>query len=235
MSLSLQSRRVGDITVVKCVGRIVEGIQSAQLQQHLTDLLPDHPYIILDLDQVDFIDSRGLGLLVRFLSRARTAHGGLKLCRVPARINEVLRITRLHAIFDAHESEADAIAAFYERTKSADGQGRLDADILCVEKSADVLAYVSGVLRQAGYGVLSSGNLQDALTLLRASRPKVVVIGAALREARDTRAADAFNDFADKLTVVELPANFSSRDAGEAGQRLLDRVRDVIGHRAGST
>ena len=231
MPLSLQSRRVGDIIVVTCSGRIVEGAESAALQRHVYDLLPDDPFITLDLSQVDFIDSAGLGLLVRLLSRARTARGDLKPCAVPARISEVLRITRLGSVFDVHESEADAIAAFYQRATSADAPDRLDTEILCVEKSADVLAYVCGVLRQAGYGVMPSGNLPDALVLLTASRPKVVVVGADLRAARGTRAADHFNELADALPVVELPADFSCSDPGDAGHRLLDRVRAVIGTR----
>ena len=100
MPLSLQSRRVGDITVVTCSGRIVEGDESATLQKHFDDLLPDDPYILLDLGGVQFIDSSGLGLLVRFLARTRTANGGLKLCAVPDTIAEVLRVTKLATIFE---------------------------------------------------------------------------------------------------------------------------------------
>jgi anti-sigma B factor antagonist len=235
VSLALESRRVGDVVVVKCRGRIVEGDESTALHQQLAGILVDHPLIVLHLEQVDFVDSSGLGLLVRFLSRARAAHGGLKLCAVPGRIHEILRITRLQGIFDAYESEADAVKAFYTRTKSGDGQARLDTQILCVEKSPDVLAYVSGMLRQAGYGVLSSASLPDALMLLRASPPKVVVIGAALRAARDTRAAEVFNEMASGLSIVELPEGFASSDAGAAGQRLLDEIRTALGgHTAAS-
>jgi anti-sigma B factor antagonist len=233
--LSLERRLIGDIMVVKCNGRIVEGAESAALQQELVAALTDHRFIVLHLEQVDFVDSSGLGLLVRFLSRARAAHGGLKLCAVPDRIREVLRITRLQDIFDAHASEGEAIAAFYARAKSADGQARLDSQVLCVEKSPDVLAYVSGMLRQAGYGVLSSASLPDALMLLRASPPRVVVIGAALRAARDTRAAEVFNEMANGLSVIELPEGFASSDAGAAGQRLLEQVRSALGERSAAS
>jgi len=105
----------------------------------------------------------------------------------------------------------------------------LAANILCVETSADVLAYVRELLRQAGYAVVTTGNLPDALTLLTATRPKLVVIGAELRATRNTRAADTFNRMADALPVIELPANFSSDDAGVAGSRLLSHVQTIIG------
>jgi anti-sigma B factor antagonist len=226
--LSFQSRAVGDITVVECSGRIVEGAESARLQQHLNDLLPVHPYILLHLGGVDFIDSSGIGLLVRFLARVQNARGNLKMCAVSPKISEVLKITKLNTIFDAYESETEAIAGFYRRPKSTD-RPVLAASILCVEKSADVLAYVRELLRQAGYAVVTTGNLPDALTLLTATRPKLVVIGADLRATRNTRAADTFNRLADALPVIELPANFSSDDAGEAGGQLLSHVHTIIG------
>jgi anti-sigma B factor antagonist len=226
--LSLQSRRVGDITVVTCRGRIVEGAESTALHQHLDGLLPHHPYIVLNLGDVQFIDSSGLGLLVRFLIRAQAARGNLKLCAVHDHVAEVLKITRLKTMFESHESEADAVAAFYQRATSAGESFRFKTDILCVDKSADVLAYVREVLRQAGYGVLTADNLPDALTLLQATGAKLVVIGTELRVTRGTQTAERFNRLADAQSVVELPADFSSRDAGEAGQQLLEQVRAVM-------
>jgi anti-sigma B factor antagonist len=227
--LSFQSRRVGDITVVTCSGRIVEGAESAALQQHLNDLLHQDPYLILHLGAVDFIDSSGVGLLVRFFSRTQLAGGSLNLCDVSPRIREVLKITRLNTIFESYESEADAIAASYRRAR-ATAESFRKTNILCVEKSADVLAYVRELLRQAGYDAVTTGNLADALTLLKATRPKLVVIGADLmRLAKDTGAAETFNGLADALSVIELPPDFSSQDAGEAGHHLLDQVRAIMG------
>jgi anti-sigma B factor antagonist len=219
---------VGDITVVECSGRIVQGAESAQLQQHVDDLLPVNRHILLHLGNVDFIDSSGVGLLVRLLTRMQNAHGDLRLCTVSSKIVEVLRITRLNTIFDSYESETEAIAGFYRRPKSSD-RPYLAANILCVETSADVLAYVRELLRQAGYAVVTTGNWPDALTLLTATRPKLVVMGAGLRATRDTRAADTFNRLADALSVIELPTTFSSDDAGEAGHRLLSQVEAIIG------
>ena len=229
MPLSLQSRRVGEIAVVTCRGRIVEGPESDALRQHLVDLLPHSCHIVLDLGQIDFIDSSGLGLLVRLLGRARNAQGGLKLCAVPANVAEVLRITRLRTIFDSYESADEAVAAFYRGATLGDPSERLETEILCVEHSPDVLAFIRELLKQEGYGVMTASNLPDALILLKATGPKVVVVGADLRSARDTGAADAFNRLADTLPVVELPPDFSSRDAGDAAQRFLDQVRAAAG------
>jgi anti-sigma B factor antagonist len=223
--LTLEHRRVGDITIVTCAGRIVEGTESIALQQMLDDLFIYGPYLVLHLGAVDFVDSSGLGLLIRNITRAKRAHGNVRLCGLSARLIEALEVTHLRPICDAHETEDEAIAAFYERTASGGGVTPLHADILCVTASSDVQAYVRGLLTQAGYGVQTAGNLPDGLILLQVSHPKLVIVDAALRQTRETRTAEKFNGLADKLRVLELPADFSRSDAGQAGQQLLDQVR----------
>ena len=227
MALTLESRQVGEVTVIKCKGRIVEGDESAPLVKQVTSLLSNEPFVVLHLEHVEFIDSGGLGLLVRLRSKAQNAGGDVKLCALPPRIAEILRVTRLVTIFDTHGSEAEAITAFYRDAKTAATPDRLATDILCVSPSLDVIAYLREVLRQAGHGVMTSDNLPDALMLVRATRPKVIVMSADLRAARDTPLADAFGDIASKLPVIELPPDFSHRDAGAAARRLLDQVREA--------
>jgi anti-sigma B factor antagonist len=227
VALTLESRRIGDVTVITCGGRIVEGDESAPLLDHVARLLPLEPYIVLHLEGVKFIDSGGLGLLVRLRSRAQNAGGDVKLCALPPRIAEILRVTRLQSIFDTHASESDAVAAFYRDGRSAaSSPDRLATDILCVASSLDVIAYLREVLRQAGHGVMTSDNLPDALMLLRATRPRLIVMSAELRDA-NSPAANAFREMATKLPVIELPPDFSHRDAGAAARRLLEQVREA--------
>jgi anti-sigma B factor antagonist len=228
MTLSLRHRRVGDISVFTCQGRIIEGPESARLGDEIGRLLPHEPFIVLDLAGVEFLDSAGLGLLVRMLGRVRAAGGGLKLCALPPRLTEILRMTRLQATLESYPAEAEAIAAFYDDPAAADA-GDLYTDILCVDSSPDLLAYVRAVLREAGYGVTTAANIYDALILLRATRPRAVVVGAGLRAARGTESAETFNRTADALPVIELEAGFSSEDAGDAARRLLDRLKDALG------
>ena len=151
VGLSLKRRRVGNVNVITCGGKIVGGAEADELQQVIDELLPLEPHVVLDLGEVTFLDSAGVGLLVRLLHRTHRAFGDLKLCRVPARVAEVLRITKLAGIFDVHAGEDDAIAAFYVRPQPAGAPTLLGGEILCVDDSPDVLAYVCGVLREAGY------------------------------------------------------------------------------------
>src|SRR4029450_11091968 len=133
-SLSVESRRFGDVIVVTCVGRVIAGDEAAFLEQHVTSLLPDHAQIVLNWHDVNYIDSGGVGLVVRLLNRTRTAGGDLKLCAVSERVREVLRITRLDKVFDLHETEAGAIAAFERPALPADSPTRVDLDILCIHQ-----------------------------------------------------------------------------------------------------
>ena len=228
MALTLESRQIGGVIVTTCRGRLVEGDESAPLLDHVARQLPHEPFIVLNLEAVEFIDSGGLGLLVRLRSRAQNAGGDVKLCVLPPRIAEILRVTKLDTVFDVHHSEADAVAAFYHAARTSQLPDRLATDILCVAPSVDVIAYLREVLRQAGHGVMTSDNLPDALMLVRATRPRLIVMSADLRAARNTPAADAFADIASTLRVIELPPDFSHRDAGIAAGRLLQQVRDAF-------
>ncbi len=234
MALSFASRRVDTITVVTCAGRIVEG-ETAALQRYLDGELRLDPRLVLHVGGVEFIDSSGLGFLARYVMRTRNSGGGVKLCAVPPHVTEVLRVTRLGTIFDCHASEAEAIAAFFRPGPSSDASSRLNTDILCVETSADVLVYVGEMLRQAGYAVTTAANLPDALTLLKVTRPKAVVMGNALQAAGGTQTAESFNALAAATPTVVLPAGFSRQEAGAAGDWLLSQIRTLIGEGSGKS
>jgi anti-sigma B factor antagonist len=214
------------MTVVKCAGRIVEGDESAALQQHLDALMPTDPHIVLHLGDVEFIDSSGLGLLVRNLTRAMNAHASLKVCAVSPKVRDVLRVTKLHTVLHPYDTEAEAIADGHRVTRTKDVSAP-KASVLCVHRAPDVLAYLRELLKEAGYRVITAENLPDALILLTATQPDVVVMGAELRAVRGTRAAEEFHKLADLRRVVELPPDFASHDAGEAAQQILAQVRTI--------
>lgn len=223
MSLTLQSRCVGEVTVVTCNGRIVAGEESRSLQAYLDRHLRQAPHVLLHLGGVEFIDSGGLGLIARYLTRSQEGQGTLKVCAVSAKIDDVLRITRLKSVFQPYETEADSIADLHSRGHRRDASLD-DPDVLCVDESPDVLAYLRELLKEAGYRTLTAANMSDALILLKATHPKIVVIGAELRAA-DTGAAAEFHRLVNARAVVALPPGFSEQDAGEAAQHVLQAVR----------
>jgi len=227
MLLSLDHHHVGDAVVVTCSGRITAGAESEALQQYLDGLAPRSAHIVLNLGGVEFIDSGGLGLLVRYVVRSKHAKGNLTVCSVSSKVKDVLKVTKLGPVFQPHDTEQDAIAYAHQHDRSRD-TSFLNANVLCVHRSADVLAYVRELLKGSGYRVITAQNLPDALILLTATQPRVVVIDADLRASRATRTAGEFHRLADTRGVVELPREFSTHDAGEAAEQVLHAVRASI-------
>jgi len=224
--LSLQTRAVGDVTVVAVGGRIVEGDESAALDSCVSGLLPLQPYIVLDLRDVPFIDSAGLGLLVRLRARTRAANGDLKLCAVGDHVHDVLGMTKLNTVLRAYPTDVEAIAAFYAPSDVEETPLSLVVDILCVYPSADVLVYVCELLRQVGYRVTSTTNVADARILLQVMRPRLVIIATELHAPLKAKLSE--KAFVRATRVVQLPDGFSTEDAGAAGRHLLDEVRRVM-------
>jgi anti-sigma B factor antagonist len=225
MELSLQHRQVGYVTVVTCRGRLVSGAEAEALLRRIDDLLPLNSRILLHLGDIDFIDSGGLGLLVRCLTRVQNASGQLSICALSPKVSDVLRITRLDSVLRPYYAEADAIALAHGDAGGTDTAGPL---ILCADTSADVLAYLRGLLKEAGHRVVTVENLYDGLILLKTMRPAVVVIGAGLHAMHGTHAAEEFHRRVPQGDLVVLPPAFSSHDAGEAASALLREIRVIL-------
>jgi anti-sigma B factor antagonist len=225
MSLSIESRVIGDVTVLDCAGRIVEGDESGELESRVNALLPRHPYLVLDLRGVAFLDSLGLGLILRLRGLARTAGGDLKLSAANQHIREVLRVTKLAGVLPPYESDTEAVAAFYAAVDAGEDRVSLEVDVLCVHPSADVLAYARELLKQAGYGVTTAANLSDARVLLHATTPPVLIIGA---EWQQKLAALDAGELAVRVGIVPWPAEFSTEDPGATAQQLLADVSKVL-------
>jgi anti-sigma B factor antagonist len=225
--MSFESRRVGHVTVVTCSGRMVAGTNTAALQQYLDELLPLNPRLVLHLGGIEFIDSAGLGLLVRYLTRAQNAGGAMTVCAVSPKVDEVLTVTRLRSVFRPSDTEVEAIQSAHRGHRGA-GASTPQSNVLCVDKSSDLLAYLRQLLKEAGYQAMTAANLPDALTLMTATHPRVVVISAELRASRGTRTAEEFHRLAAAGTVVELPPGFGGRDAGDAAQEILNAIRASV-------
>ena len=213
------------MTVVTCRGQLVAGEESQALLALIDHLLPLNASILLHLGAIDYIDSGGLGLLVRCLTRVQNASGQLSLCALSPKVSDVLRITKLEGPLRPYVTEADAIALAHDDAGEDGTSGPL---ILCADTSYDVLAYLGGLLKGAGHRVVTTQNLFDGLILLKAMRPSVVVIGEELQAMHGTRAVDEFHRLVPQQRLVVLPPSFSSHDPAEAGSRLLQEIRSIL-------
>ena len=119
MSLKLSTRKIESVILVDCAGRIVFGEEAAALREMVKGLLTDNKYIILNLANVAYIDSGGLGTLVGLYTSARSAGGGIKLLHLTHRTTELLQVTKLLTVFEVFSDEAAAVKSFSKQSAVA--------------------------------------------------------------------------------------------------------------------
>jgi anti-sigma B factor antagonist len=113
MSIKLSNRQVGDVTVVDATGRITLGEGSSALRDMLRDLVTKgHKKILLNLGEVSYIDSSGIGELVSGFTTVTNQGGSLKLLGLTKRVKDLLQITKLYTVFEVHDDEASAVRSF---------------------------------------------------------------------------------------------------------------------------
>jgi anti-sigma B factor antagonist len=222
MPLSLETRDVGRVTIVRCKGRLVAGGEVESLRSHIAWLLRDRRLIVLHLGEVVFVDSSGIGTMVRTLASTRQVRGDLKLCDVPPHVRKVLELSHLTTIFDAHESEDHAVAAFYRAPAKVEPMAAQERSVLCVGRNADVLAYLRELLRRTGYDVHTSNNVRDAVLLMRVMRFDLLLVETGLTAAPGTE--QAFQNSCTKMPMIELGSEFSTLEAGGATAELLAKI-----------
>lgn len=227
MRLTLETRDVGRVTIVRCKGRLVAGPEVEALRTHIAWVLRDRRSIVLHLGEIVFVDSSGLGTLVRTLTSARQVRGDLKLCDVPEHVRKVLALSHMNQLFDSHESEDGAVAAFYRASAPAEKPAAKGKSVLCLGRNVDVVTYLREFLRRAGYDVHSSNSLRDGQILMRVTRFDLLLMEAGLFAAPGTE--QSFRALSSGIPVLELPYEFSTLEAGEATSALLAQIAARLG------
>ncbi len=113
MSIKLNTRQVGDVTVLDLAGRITLGEGSSTLRDALKELVTKgDKKILLNLGDVTYIDSSGIGELVSGFTTVTNSGGSLKLLGLNKRVKDLLQVTKLYTVFEAFEDEAEAVRSF---------------------------------------------------------------------------------------------------------------------------
>jgi anti-sigma B factor antagonist len=113
MSMKFKTRQVDGVTILDLSGRITLGEGSVTIRDAVRDVLAKgSKNIVLNLADVSYIDSSGLGELVSAYTSVKNAGGELKLLSLTAKVQDLLQITKLYTVFDVKDDEASAIAAF---------------------------------------------------------------------------------------------------------------------------
>lgn len=113
MSVKLTTRQVGDVTVVDAVGRITLGEGASTFRDSIRDLAASgHKKLLLNLAEISYIDSSGIGELVSGFTTVANQGGTVKLLNLTKRVQDLLQITKLYTVFEVHDDEAKAIRSF---------------------------------------------------------------------------------------------------------------------------
>jgi anti-sigma B factor antagonist len=113
VSLKTSTRQVNGVTILDCSGRITLGEGSVTLRDSVRDLLAKgDKKILLNLADVSYIDSSGIGEMVSAFTTVRNQGGELKLLNLTKKVHDLLQITKLYTVFDVKDDEAAAVKSF---------------------------------------------------------------------------------------------------------------------------
>ncbi len=113
MSIKASTRQVDKVTIVDISGRITLGEGSSTLRETVRDMLSKgQKKILLNLGDVSYIDSSGIGELVSSFTSVNNQGGQLKLLNLQKKVHDLLQITKLYTVFEVHTDEAAAVRSF---------------------------------------------------------------------------------------------------------------------------
>ncbi len=113
MSVKLTTRQVGDVTVIDASGKITLGEGASTFRDAVRDLVAKgSKKLLLNLSNVTYIDSSGIGEMVSGFTTVTNHGGNLKLLGLSKRIKDLLQITKLYTVFEVFDDEASAVRSF---------------------------------------------------------------------------------------------------------------------------
>jgi anti-sigma B factor antagonist len=113
MSMKVATRQVDGITILDLSGRITLGEGSVTLRDAVHDVAAKgQKHILLNLENISYIDSSGIGELVSAFTSVKNSGGELKLLNLTKKVHDLLQITKLYTVFDIWDNEASAVSAF---------------------------------------------------------------------------------------------------------------------------
>jgi anti-sigma B factor antagonist len=111
--MKIEKRAVGDVMILDCSGKITLGEGTMAVRNAVKDILNENgKKIILNLGDVNYIDSSGIGELVSTYTTVQKNGGKFKLLNLTKKIQELLQITKLLTVFEVFENEQDAVTSF---------------------------------------------------------------------------------------------------------------------------
>ena len=220
MPLSMNSRPVGDVTIVQCNGRIVAGGKCSRCKRTWETSCPIMAMSSCSWNRWILLTAADWGRWCAWWPRRAPSGGDIKLCGVQPRLRKTLEMTSLLTMFEIYDSEAEAIIAAYLGSRySKEKSGNAQLRVLCVFDSLNVRTFLREVLCRAGYSALTTANVPDAKILMKATKAKLVILGAKQQSVHGVPAKKLFEEIDPSVSVVVLDENFEKLDPGRVRHR----------------
>lgn len=110
--MELTRDKMGDVTVVTVLGEHLDAGNTKDFKQDITGTVEPNAKVVLDLNQVEFVDSSGCGAILSYLRQLKSAGGDLKLCAVTKPVRSLFELVRMHRVFDIYNTREEAVKAF---------------------------------------------------------------------------------------------------------------------------
>jgi anti-anti-sigma factor len=222
MPLSLETRFSGNVYVIRCKGRMVAGEELTSLEKALD--LGSHEFcrMVLDLGELDRLDSTGMGLLVRYIVKLRKRGGDLRFAAAAPFITTLFNLTMLSVIVEFYPTEEDAVASFAKKHPVVDFRQSQGTRVMVIDEVGDMCVFLTTILRQHGFAVSSAVCLRDARTLLDARNADYLVIGPNAPKLPFEEVLASLKTMAPQAVPLRLGADFKTLTALDATARLLE-------------
>jgi len=221
MPLTVIPRHIGNVYIVQCKGRIVMGDEFKTMEAALNLGTREFTKLVLNVSEIDRLDSTGIGLLVRVATNLHKRGGDIRLAAPPPFVVNLLKVANLSNILQVHATEEDAILSFLKHRPAHKAAARPGSRVLFFDQSPDLCAFVRAVLTQHGFEEKSTNHFGDAKILLRVDEVDYILVGSGTPQLSSEAALSSLKPFMPKAAALHLDPDFNSRDAHEATLALL--------------
>ena len=221
----MKSRFCGNVYVIQCVGRLILGDEVKSLEAAFELGARETPRLVLDLSEVNRLDSIAMGLLVRYADRMGKQGGGLRLAAAPPFVMTLLNLTKLTGLLQNYQTEEEAILSFLRERSDEEAQERSGPRVIFVDDSADLCVFVKTVLMKQGYDVITTPYLRDAKILLQGQDVDYILVGPGTAEQPSETVTSTLTALAPEAQPLRMDAEFECRDANEATEALMQLLR----------
>ncbi|WP_353065891.1 STAS domain-containing protein [Tunturibacter psychrotolerans] len=221
MLLTLMSRHIGKVFLIRCKGRIVLGEEVKALEVALEGGAWEFSQLVVELSGISRLDSIGLGLLVRYSERMRRRGGDLRLAGSPQFLLDLLKMTKVSASLESYATEEEAIQSYLKERPAEAAKKREGPRVVVVDESVDLCVFVRAVLTQHGYDVRATCSFRDAKTLLQTDGVEYILVGPSTPHLSAETVVETLTALAPRAKALRLDPEFKIRDVQEASDALL--------------